>query len=208
MRRSLLAAAAVALAVPSGAHGKEFVALAVVGSDGDSLLVRGPVADRVYAGAPAPRPDGGYLRLFPLGLNGFPALPGRWYPAAGVVCLSWNTVVQGTCLEAEADLRQALTPAGRLARFRGPPPTIRRLEPLYRGLDVNLRVALELAFARHELARAASRPRRCIGFRAVWRRDGGRRPRSFCLSPRGVFARGLLYPLGSAPYELAWTNPP
>ena len=208
----------LALALPGPAGAKGFERLVVVGAAGDAAELRSAHlvaslndgASRFNRGhvPRAVQPRGPYVRLYPLGRGGFVGVPGRFYPHSGAVCLSWDQsgAPGKPCYRPNPTLRRALLRRAReLSRFRGAGPALRRLaSPLVRpALLTNLRVALELAFDRHGRAVPSRRPARCVRFRAAWRDDGGRRPRAFCLSPRGVYVRGLLYPLGPAPYGLA-----
>jgi hypothetical protein len=203
---SILAILAAALACADVTDAKEFDAVAVVGSRGDSIELRGAgVADLVFAGRRPARPLGGYLRLYPLADGGFVGLPGRFYPATGAVCLDWDqSRTPRDCRHARPRLARSLR-ALRLERFVGMPTTVRRLagEHLTRPQLRQLHVVFELAFDRWKLARRARRPERCHVFFASWRGPAARaRPTAFCLSARGVHARDRLYPLGRAPYGL------
>jgi hypothetical protein len=222
MRRLATAATAVALLCPSAAVAKGFDRLVVVGAEGASAELRSPpdLADSLFDGANrfnrghvtrTAVPRGAYVRIYPIGSFGHVGVPGRFYPRTDAVCLSWSQAgAPGQpCQRPNRTLRRALRRlAFRLEKFVGPGPALRTLvvHDVRRSVIPNLSVAVELAFDRSLRAAAAERPARCLPMRASWRDDPGRRPRAFCLSPRGVYALGLLYPLGRSPWALAWHN--
>lgn len=202
--------AALVLAAP--ARGKEFASLVVVGADGRSLQLRPPpaVLDSLFSARAGARPEGSYLRLYPLDPTGHVGIPGRFYPGTGAVCLSWNQAAAPRgCRRLEGQLRAELGRAQAFRRFRGAGTTLAELAGLLvpRNVASQLRVAVELAFDRSLLARPAPPLRRCFRFLARWRGSAAKsRPRDFCLSPRRVYAGGILHPLGVAPWRLAWDN--
>jgi len=208
------AAVAVAslLAFAGPADAKDFASLVVVGADGHSVELRPQptVIDGLFAGRVSAPPRGGYLRVYPLGPSGFVGAPGRFYPRTAAVCLSWRQAAPPRgCRRARRPLLDALAQAESLAEFRGVGTAVRELAGVLTRppLVPNLRVAVELAFDRSRLARRASPPRRCLRFLASWRGPLARaRPRDICLSARGVYAGGRLYPLGAEPWRLAWLN--
>jgi hypothetical protein len=216
-----MAVAVVVLAVPHAASAKEFRSLVVVGARGDSVHLRTAegLIDSFFDGAspfnrgrnPERRAArGGYVRLYPLGKDGFVGIPGRFYPEVQAACFDWLQWRRPRhCHRPNAVLLRLLAPAHRLARFHGPPTTVARLwQPrLTSALRRQLHVAFELAFDRSGLPRGAARPSRCVPFSARWSGPGaGSRPRSFCLSPAGVHAGGRLYPLGRAVWGLVELN--
>src|SRR5439155_12596532 len=82
---------------------------------------------QVYDVQPRPAsPRGGYVRIYPLGSEGFPAIPGRFYPVSGSLCFVWN---------------RARTPrsCGRLGRPQRLVGTSRRVA-LFHGLATTLAV--------------------------------------------------------------------
>ncbi|HEY3207341.1 MAG TPA: hypothetical protein VGJ58_10365 [Gaiellaceae bacterium] len=217
----IVGVAVVALAIAPLASAKEFRSLVVVGARGDSLHFQ-PVeglVDSFFDGAspfnrgskPERRPPrGGYVRLFPLGKEGFVGIPGRFYPDTEAACFDWlQWRHPRDCERPNAALLRLLVPARRLARFHVTPTTVARLwQPrLTAALRRQLHVAFELAFDRQHLVRSTSWPSRCVAFSARWSGPGAEsRPRRFCLSPAGVFADGRLYPLGRTVWSLVELN--
>ena len=221
MKRLVLLSVAVALASAGPAWGKEFRTLVVVGAAGDSIDLTRPhdLADSLFDGPHRLNRGhsfgvgvarGSYVRLYPLAAGGHVGVPGRFYPATGAVCLSWDQRTQAKpCQRPNPTLRRALRAAARrLAHFRGRSVALARLvnPRLSERLRDQLRVAIELALDRSRRAVRATQPARCIEFRVTWRGDGGRRPRGLCLARGGVYAAGRLYPLGPAPWDLARIN--
>jgi hypothetical protein len=194
---------------------KEFREIVAVGRDGRSVAVHpSPTAvDTLFRASPDARPEGGYVRLYLLGPDGLPGIPGRYYLETHAACLGWDqahATPAGLCSAVEGALRAAFAPAIGLPRFFGAPPTLHRLRnprlpaALVQG---NLRVAFELAFDRSRLAGRGVPPTTCIAFTAVWRGPATRaRPTRFCLGARGVYARGRLYPLGRGVWSAAALN--
>jgi hypothetical protein len=215
-RRSALAvpAALVLLAAPAQpAAAKEFVKLVLVGSAGDSLTLRPPTAvlDGLFDGRIPAQPRGAYVKIHPLGVGDFPGVPGRFFPEAGAVCLSWDRTRIDRCHRPPASLLREVDRSRALIPFRGASTTLRYLRrgprPV-RHAHQNIHIAVELAFDRSALARRASRPRRCIALVAAWRGPGAHmRPTRLCLSPLGVYARTVLYPVGPAGWSLLRSNP-
>jgi hypothetical protein len=110
---------------------------------------------------------------------------------------------------APAVIDQLLARAATLAPFRGRPTTmaLAESESVPAVVAKQLRVAFELAFDRAALARRAGAARACRRFVVRWRGPkAASRPRTFCLSPDGVRARGVLRPLGRDPWTLANVN--
>ena len=222
MRRfGLLAAALAALAFSPSAAAKEFRSLAVVGARGDSIELRAAegLVDSFFDGASRfnrgrttePRPArGGYVRLYTLGAGGFVGIPGRFYPETEAACFDWLQWRRPrACARPNGALLRLLRPARALTRFHGRATTVSRLQQprLSAGVRGHLRIAFELAFDRSGLARSAPRPARCVPFGARWNGPAaGARPRWFCLSPTGAYARGRLYPLGRSIWSFAEIN--
>jgi hypothetical protein len=202
---------AIAAFTPADVAAKDVAALAVVGSDGRSITIEPEPAvlgvmlyhpASVYNVRPRPtRPRGGYVELFPLGLGGFPAIPGRFYPLTGALCFSWSQAVVPNSCGRLGPPRRLLAASRRVELFDGPRTVLTVLRP---GSTLNLIAALELAFDRYRASRLAERPARCLPFVATW--DGPRgaqRPSRLCVSRHGVHARGRLYPAGRAVWRLA-----
>jgi hypothetical protein len=205
---ALLIVAAVAVA-DAGAKG--VATLVVVGSNGRSIRIEPEPAvlavmlyhpGSIYNHRPQPAtPRGGYVKLYPLGAGGFPAIPGRFYPATRALCFGWNQAAAPRPCGRHGLPRRLLAASQRFALFRGRPTTLSSLRP---GGTVNLAAALELAFDRYRASRSAPRPARCLPFVAGW--DGPQaawRPSQICIAPRGVYAGGRLYPAGPAVWRLA-----
>ncbi len=212
--RKLLTAVVLLIVValiPADAGAKGVATLVVVGSDGRSIGIEPEQAvlavmlyhpGSVYNHRPEPAaPHGGYVKIYPLDPGGFPAIPGRFYPATRALCFGWGQVAAPRSCGRRGLPRRLLTASQRLALFHGRPTTLRSLRP---GGTDNLSVALELAFDRYRASRSAPRPLRCLPFVAAW--DGpkaARRPSQICISPRGAYAGGRLYPAGPAVWRLA-----
>ena len=97
--RQLAALTILALAFVPSAHADgppANMTLVVVGSDGRSVTIEPEptvlavlfyAPHSVYDVQPRPAsPRGGYVRIYPLGSEGFPAIPGRFYPVSGALC--------------------------------------------------------------------------------------------------------------------------
>ena len=202
---------AVAAFAPADAAAKDVAALAVVGSDGRSITIEPERAvlgvmlyhpASVYNVRPRPtRPRGGYVKLYPLGPGGFPAIPGRFYPLTGALCFSWNQAVVPDSCGRLGPPRRLLTVSRRLQPFHGRPTVLTLLRP---GGTVNLVAALQLAFDRYRASRSAERPARCLPFVVGWSGPrSAQRPSRLCVSRRGMYAQGRLYPAGRALWRLA-----
>jgi hypothetical protein len=212
MVRGLALLAAAGLAFASSAQAKEFASLVVVGSDGNSLDLRSDprVIDQLFSSTDRVAIAGDYVRLYPLGPTGHVGVPGRFYPATAAVCLGWDqSLPPRDCRRAEGDLLALLGQGRALVPFRGAPTTVALAESQSVPPVVahQLGVAFELAFDRSQLARRVGPTTSCRRFVVSWRGpQRSARPRSFCLSPDGVRARRLLYPLGPEPWQLARLN--
>ncbi len=185
--------------------------LVVVGSDGRSVTIEPEPAvlavlfyapHSVYDVQPRPAsPRGGYVRIYPLGSEGFPAIPGRFYPVSGALCFDWNQARTPRSCGRLGRPQRLVGASRRVALFHGLATT---LAVLYPGGTENLFAALELAFDRYETARPAPRPAGCLAFHATWYGPrAAQRPRQICVSHRGVYARGHLYPAGLSIWRLA-----
>ena len=210
MRGFVVAVTLLALAHAPLADAKDFARLVAVGADGRSLDLR--AESRVIRSLfwhpasvyeirpPAARPRGGFVRLYPLGRGGFPAHSGRFYAAADAVCFA--SARPPKCFRPNRAVLALLGPARRLRRFHRPAAGVASLQP--GNGDLNLRTGLELALDRFRLAVPSARPARCVAFRATWRAGNPwKRPGRFCVSSRGVYARGKLYPASRSVWWLA-----
>src|SRR4051794_30799598 len=139
-------------AVPSTARaGGPFERVVGVGAGGHWIGLHldpsGPRSENVLTGSRVGAPPLRYVRLYTL-IGGLPGIPGRYYPAAGVLCLSWARTPP-SCLSLVTAGRRLLRPLARLPRLAGPPTTLVRVVPgtgVLRTLNVHLGV--ELAFER------------------------------------------------------------
>jgi hypothetical protein len=186
-------------------------AFVIVGSDGRSVRVEPERAvlavmlyhpGSVYDVRPTlATPRGGYVRVYPLGSGGFPAIPGRFYPANRALCFSWSQgQVSGSCGRLGPP-RRLLAASRRLALFHRRATVLARLDP---PATLNLLVALQLAFDRYRAARSARPPASCLPFVADWAGPQAQnRPARLCISRRGIYARGRLYPAAPATWSLA-----
>jgi hypothetical protein len=209
--RVLLALLFLAAMAPSGAAAKGVTTLVVVGAGGRSTTIEPERAvlsvlfynpGSVYRVKPRPaKPRGGYVRIYPLGPGGFPAIPGRFYPATGALCFSWNQGAAPSSCGRLGRPRHLLAASRRLARFRGRPTVLTVLRP---SGTANLVAALRLAFDRYRASRPAHRPERCLPFVAGWAGPrAARRPSHICVFRRGVYSGGRIYPAGGAIWRLA-----
>jgi hypothetical protein len=193
------------------AYAKDIESIVVVGSDGRSLTIKPERAvlgvmlyhpASVYDVRPKPaRSRGSYVRIYPVGHGGFPVILGRFYPATHALCFSWNQALAPRSCGHLAPPRRLLAASRRVAHFHGRPTALAVLHP---GGSANLFAALELAFDRYRLAHASRRPANCLPFVATWHGpSAARRPTRVCVSRRGLYARGRLYPAGPAVWQLA-----
>jgi hypothetical protein len=209
--RAVLVSLILAAVAATDVAAKDVAALVVVGSDGRSIKIEPERAvlsvmlyhpASVYNRKPEPAtPRGGYVKIYPLGPSGFPAVPGRFYRTTRALCFGWSQAVVPSLCGRLGPPRRLLAASRRLAPFQGRPTVLSVLRP---GGTENLSAALELAFDRYSASRSARRPARCLSFVASW--DGPRaaqRPSHICISRRGVYARGRLYPAGRQMWRLA-----
>jgi hypothetical protein len=207
----IFAVAVLATLVSVDASAKGVGSIVAVGSDGRSIRIQREQAvlavmlyhpESVYNRRPQRAiPRGGYVKIYPLGAGGSPAIPGRFYPATRALCFSWNQAVEPESCGRLGPPRLLLAASRRLALFRGRPATLANLRP---GSTVNLSAALELAFDRYRESHADKRPRPCLPLLATWHGpNAAQRPSRLCISRHGVYARGRLYPAGPAIWRLA-----
>jgi hypothetical protein len=205
VRTRTLAALVVAAGavVPAASAGGSFERVVGVGSNGRSAVItfQAGSADEVFAGKPTAVPTGRYVRIYPF-VGDLPAIPGRFYPSARVVCLYWHEPASG-CSTLGADAREVLAPLTRLARF-GEAPTVvvavSRRGRLLPYADGNVFAALELALERPAIRRPTSPPN---GITLAIRWQGpqaGSMPRELTLTPIGAYGAGRLHPLGRGPW--------
>jgi hypothetical protein len=184
----------------------------VVGREGSwtSVSLRTDPNGELYAGGAAvAQPRAGFVRVYPL-FGELPGAPGRFYPSASALC--WD-----------APNRLGRTgPCYRLSRrgvslfrpVRGVRP-VREMATVVRltvcGVDTrlpNLAVGIELALQRG-LSRRSTFPARAFQLEAIWEgRHAAKRPRIVFVTPRGIYARGRLYPAPAGGWDLARLNLP
>jgi hypothetical protein len=209
--RAVLALLLLAAVVPSDAAAKGVAVLVVVGADGRSSKIEAEHAvlsvmlyhpASVYHVRPKPAmPRGGYVKIYPLGAGGIPAIPGRFYPTTRALCFSWNQRVAPSSCGRLGPPSHLLAASRGLTRFHGQSTVLTALRP---GGTVNLFAALQLAFDRYRASRPANRPQRCLPFVARWAGPRtAQRPSRICVFPHGVYARGRIYPTGRAIWRLA-----
>jgi hypothetical protein len=213
-KRLLISVIAAALVlVPHAVAGGPFERVVGVGSKGAwaeiKLSQSGPRSDSSFGGTAVPAPSGGYIRVYAL-IGGLPGIPGRFYPAAHVLCLYWHEPVSN-CSRLGAGGVGLLAPFVRLPLLHAAPTTavaVRyRSRPL-RYADGNIFAALELALERPPLARS-SLPPNPIALTVVWRGpNAARRPSQLFLAPTGVYASKHLFPLQRGPWCYLAANLP
>ena len=175
-----------------------------VGADGSIVHVAG--GDRLMrAGRASAVPRSGYLLVYPLLQSGLPAGTGRYYPAVRVACFTVFRVSRNLpCYRASRFLQTQLGRGARLPRFTRAPTTIVRLlrNGVVQGLNPVAGPTFELAFASWANARPAASPDSCpLTYAATWKGpDAVARPKTFCLTPDGVFANSRVYPVSAAAY--------
>jgi hypothetical protein len=202
----LIVVATFAATCVSGAlAGGSFERIVAVGGQGASksikLRQRGPRSDAVLTGPAAKLPRGGYVRLYPF-IGGLPAVPGRFYPTAQVICLYWHEPASN-CSRLSIAGSKLLAPFGSLPlRYEAPtvPVAVRHRSRLLRYADGNIFAALELAIERPSVPRSAA-PQNSIRLQVTWRGPrASQRPQQLLLTPIGVYARARLFPLGRWPW--------
>jgi hypothetical protein len=204
-RIAIAAAATVAfVCCPGAVAGGSFERIVGVGAKGAWTAIEldraGSGSDAVLSGAVAAVPVGGYVRVYPF-IGGLPAIPGRLYPAAHVLCLYWHEPVSNCSRLSAAGMRLL----GQLARLplRDQAPTVpvevRYRSRVLRYADGNIFAALELALERP--ARPSSLPPNAIALTVSWRGPRvAQLPVQLYLTPIGVYASGQLFALRRGPW--------
>jgi hypothetical protein len=188
-------AAACLIATPVGS-GKSLEKIVAVGAHGASTEITG-LDFGAWAESPARvSPKGRFVLLYPLMDGNVPAMPGRYYPSLHVICFSADRLFAGRCYWPPAPLESGLTGIPTVAR---PPAIVKRL--FVGGKKRNDwssgAIAIELAFNRPALAKAAPRPHHCRAVRVVWRGSAAAsRPTRLLACSSGIWAAGKLYPAG------------
>jgi hypothetical protein len=209
---SIVAAAALVV-VPCAIAGGPFQRVVGVGSSGAwveiELSPSGPRSDTSFGGTAVAVPSGGYIRMYPL-IGGLPGIPGRFYPAAHVLCLYWNEPVSN-CSRLSAAGVALLAPLAGLPLLYAVPTTpvaVRYRSRLLRFANGNIFAVLELALERLPLARS-SVPPNAIALTVVWRGPtAAGRPRQLFLTPTGVYTSRHLFPLQRGPWCYLAVNLP
>jgi hypothetical protein len=203
----LLIGATVVVALSSvsrGIAGGSFERVVGVGARGASAVIQlnqtGPRSDSNLGGAAVAVPTGGYVRVYPF-IGGLPAIPGRFYPAAHVLCLYWQQPVSN-CSRLNPAGRRLLAPLVSLP-LRYQPPTVPvavRYSGLLRYANGNIFAALELAVERPPLFRR-SVPADSLALMVTWLGpSAGQRPHQLFLTPVGVYVSKRLFPLRRGPW--------
>jgi len=197
MRWAIALAVSVGLlAIPTASAKGQLTKVVGVGRGGVSVTVRGVDWSALRVAPVTAVPDGRYVLLYPLMESGVPAEPARYYPTEQVACYSWDRTVAGECWHVADSLGTGLSS---LPLLDGRPTILTRLVVVHRSrkLESSGAVAIELAFARRDHARAAKkRPKACIQMRATWTgADADRRPTRFWSCSAGLWAGKKLYPV-------------
>jgi len=198
-------ATAAFVSVPGAVAGGSFERIVGVGAQGASAAIKldqtGPRSDSVIGGRVVAVPSGGYVRIYPF-IGGLPAIPGRFYPAAHVVCLYWHEPASNCSRLGPAGTR-LLTPFAELPLRRDAPTTpvaVRYRSRLLRYANGNIFVALELALERKASSRSSA-PRNATPLTVTWRGpNAAHRPRRLFLTPIGVYTPKRLFPLQRGPW--------
>jgi hypothetical protein len=208
--RRLRACPGGAVACGAGGASEQIVA---VGANGQTELLAlrqtGPRSESALAGTPVPVPTTRYIRIYPF-IGQLPAIPGRFYPHEGVLCLYWHEPASNCVRLTGAGLR-LLAPLTSLKPKKEPPTVPVRVSVrshVLRYADGNIFAALELA-AEERSARRRTAPADGIKLTVSWRGPAAaKRARRLILSPHGVYARGRLAPLPRGVWcYLAWNLP-
>jgi hypothetical protein len=208
---AVLALFIMAAVAPGEAAAKGVATPVVVGSDGRSIKIQPEPAvmgsgfitpkASTTSGLSPRRRTAATSRSTRSAPGGFPAIPGRFYPATRAPCFSWNRAMVSASCGRLGPPRRLVAASQHLALFRGRPTTLTMLRP---GHTDNLSAALELAFDRYRTSRSAPRPAHCLRFVARWEGpQAARRPSQICVSRGGAYVRGRLYPAGPALWRLA-----
>lgn len=193
------------VSVPSAGAGGAFERVVGVGADGASVAITlqqtGLRSESVLAGKATAVPSGGYVRIYPF-IGDLPAIPGRFYPAAHVICLYWHEPASNCSRIGSAGTTLLAPFAGLALRHEAPttPVAVRYRTRLLRYADGNVFAALELALERSALPRP-SVPPNAIALSVAWRGpEAARRPGRLFLTPVGVYTPGMLFPLQRGPW--------
>jgi hypothetical protein len=211
--RRLLALLGLSLALaPTAQAGGGPERMIVVGRNGSwmSVSLRRDTNGDLHAGGPAvAQPRTGFVRVYPV-YGELPGAPARFYPSASALC--WDAPNRlgrtGPCHRVSQRALALFRPAKRLRPLRDM-PTVVRLTLCGADLRLpNLAVGIELALQRGR-SRPARFPARSFQLEAIWEGPGAtERPRIVFVTPRGIYARGRLYPAPAGVWDLARLNLP
>ena len=199
-------------APPPGYAGGPFEQIVGVGAAGQwtrlKLAPSGPRSEDSLSGHSTRASGVGYVRIYTL-IGRLPGLPGRYYPATGVLCLSWREP-PSNCQQLQPGGRRLLAPLARLARFRRAPTRLVRVMPAVGALrTTNVHLGLELALARRPVPRAQTPRPGALTLTLIWRGPAAdQRPRRVLLDARGVWASGHLYPAPGGVWPYIAANAP
>jgi hypothetical protein len=206
VKRALLVAILVAVALPGAASAKGIKSLVLVGAGGRSQEF--PYSEKQFQaltiGTGAARTRGGYVLVYPIMDLAVAAQPGRYYPATRAYCASWTLAAPRYCSKLS---RATARPLAAVPLLHGAPPTATVVdERIGAEAMLNVEAFLVLTFLRDRGVPVESRPRDCsLNYTARWRHADF--PSRFCLGPRGIWADGKLRALPAAVYEFARLNP-
>ena len=209
---TLVAVAVFVMAAPASAGGS-FEQIVAIGANGRSQMIQlrqtGPRSEAVLAGSRTSVPRGGFVRLYPM-IGELPADPGRFYPAAHVLCLYWSEPASN-CMHLSAAGIHLLSPFAKLPlRHAAPTAPIQvryRNRPL-RYANGNIFAALELASERSAVKRA-SPPPHSIQLEVRWEGpQAKRRPSNVRLAPHGVYTSRRFSRLPRGPWCYLTVNLP
>src|SRR5438874_11226444 len=161
----------VVVLTPADAGAKGVATLVVVGSGGRSIGIEPERAvlavmlyhpGSVYNHRPErAAPRGGYVKIYPLGPAGFPAIPGRFYPATRALCFGWGQAAAPRSRGRLGPPRRLRAAPRRLALFRGRSASTSSLRP---RRTLNLSAPVTLAFDPFRPSRPALHPLRRLPF--------------------------------------------
>lgn len=200
LRLSWLVLIATLAASGTAQGGGSFERIIGVGANGASAVVKldatGPRSDTALRGDTVPALRAGYVRVYPF-IGDLPAIPGRLYPGANVLCLYWHEPVSN-CVRLSAAGARLVAPLASLPLRRDSPTVpvqVKYRSHVLRYADGNVFAAIELALERTSSA-VRSTPPDAIVLAVTWRGPTATtRPLTIRLTPKGVYARGRLSPL-------------
>lgn len=207
MRRILigLAIAAALVGASSARAGGPFEQIVGVGAGGAwraiDLRPRGPRSEDVLYGPAVRVPHGGFVRIYPT-IGGLPGDPGRYYPAAQVVCLYWREPASN-CMRLRSAGIALVSPFATLPlRHLAPtaPVEVRYRSRVLRYANGNIFAALELALERPS-ERRPSAPANAIRLAVRWSGPrASRMPSVVEFAPRGVYTAHRYFRLARGPW--------